>query len=704
MASTILVMRHSFLFAFRSRCSRDFDLGFAWLLFASLTEFRTFVACSRILFSDLPQQKRLFLGSNVLGVKVNDIQDGSRVTSQDSGSLNPNPIPDLLVPKHTFSYYCDKWSSASIKRWGKREIPEKTRQPAASPSTIPTCENLGMSRPGIEPGTPWWEISRLTARPPQPRFLERPALSIKLFSELSQESIYSPCQIVKQMLMLWPPTTRVLASIPSPSGQDIFDDEDSPVRILQTLQLCENLFGVHRPSLKRESKAPVTSCTIAASTPTQGSRDGPTSPSNGLTCGQKSSSDVGIRRLVARSQRDRSTPPLSVWRVPVDGDHGDGEQRHAHVAVAHEGHERAESRTVHPRAVHELRRGERHHHDAEDEVRHAQAATTHNARAVENPCPSGMSGNIRPEAILFALSPAWDGQWIHYCPHRYRRLRMETSKKSCIQATVFRRVVLQKLNRQDHFSGQWIVRISTCSGKDQIYFRYNFSISSRKRRTRYERKKIFTPSVTAGYGRVIGSRTLQNYPERKAPSVSDTSSLPLSWPLISCRFPEFVLRTVEPTSRRKLRGRFFRRDKKKTTDLWRNRLVRARLQCRRFWVRIPGKAWVLKLRHKLVCKSPPAKPSDITPGSGAPLAESQSVALLKYSKRVRRSQATHVSPGVSRLPIIACRPPTLDAEDQHSTCTLAGGATVAERLARSPPTKANRVQSSAGSPDFRKWG
>ncbi|KAJ8895370.1 hypothetical protein PR048_000702 [Dryococelus australis] len=31
------------------------------------------------------------------------------------------------------------------------------------------------------------------------------------------------------------------------------------------------------------------------------------------------------------------------------------------------------------------------------------------------------------------------------------------------------------------------------------------------------------------------------------------------------------------------------------------------------------------------------------------------------------------------------------------------GATVAERLACSPPTKANRVQSPAGSPDFRKW-
>ncbi|KAJ8871985.1 hypothetical protein PR048_028325 [Dryococelus australis] len=31
------------------------------------------------------------------------------------------------------------------------------------------------------------------------------------------------------------------------------------------------------------------------------------------------------------------------------------------------------------------------------------------------------------------------------------------------------------------------------------------------------------------------------------------------------------------------------------------------------------------------------------------------------------------------------------------------GAKVAERLARSPPTKANRFQSPAGSPDFRKW-
>ncbi|KAJ8895330.1 hypothetical protein PR048_000656 [Dryococelus australis] len=44
--------------------------------------------------------------------------------------------------------------------WGKLEIPEKTRLPTASSDTIPTCENL-VTRPGFEPGSPWWEASRL---------------------------------------------------------------------------------------------------------------------------------------------------------------------------------------------------------------------------------------------------------------------------------------------------------------------------------------------------------------------------------------------------------------------------------------------------------------------------------------------------------------------------------------------------------------
>ncbi|KAJ8889976.1 hypothetical protein PR048_009481 [Dryococelus australis] len=42
---------------------------------------------------------------------------------------------------------------------GKREIPEKTRRLGVSPDTIPKCENPGVTRPGIEPGSPWWEGS-----------------------------------------------------------------------------------------------------------------------------------------------------------------------------------------------------------------------------------------------------------------------------------------------------------------------------------------------------------------------------------------------------------------------------------------------------------------------------------------------------------------------------------------------------------------
>ncbi|KAJ8891115.1 hypothetical protein PR048_010626 [Dryococelus australis] len=48
------------------------------------------------------------------------------------------------------------------------EIPEKTRRPAASAGTIPTCENPGVTRPEIEPGSPWWDASSLTAQPHRP--------------------------------------------------------------------------------------------------------------------------------------------------------------------------------------------------------------------------------------------------------------------------------------------------------------------------------------------------------------------------------------------------------------------------------------------------------------------------------------------------------------------------------------------------------
>ncbi|KAJ8867790.1 hypothetical protein PR048_031595 [Dryococelus australis] len=54
---------------------------------------------------------------------------------------------------------------AGMKGRVKREIPEKARRPTASSGTIPTCENP-VTRPGIEPGSPWWEASVLIAQPP----------------------------------------------------------------------------------------------------------------------------------------------------------------------------------------------------------------------------------------------------------------------------------------------------------------------------------------------------------------------------------------------------------------------------------------------------------------------------------------------------------------------------------------------------------
>ncbi|KAJ8882986.1 hypothetical protein PR048_014825 [Dryococelus australis] len=57
------------------------------------------------------------------------------------------------------------WSSVGMKGQEKREIPEKIRRAAASSGTIPTCDNPGLIRPGIEHSSPWWELSRLTCQP-----------------------------------------------------------------------------------------------------------------------------------------------------------------------------------------------------------------------------------------------------------------------------------------------------------------------------------------------------------------------------------------------------------------------------------------------------------------------------------------------------------------------------------------------------------
>ncbi|KAJ8874639.1 hypothetical protein PR048_025505 [Dryococelus australis] len=50
-------------------------------------------------------------------------------------------------------------SSIGMQRRGEREIPEKTRRPAPSSGTIPTCESSGANPPGILSGSLWWDTN-----------------------------------------------------------------------------------------------------------------------------------------------------------------------------------------------------------------------------------------------------------------------------------------------------------------------------------------------------------------------------------------------------------------------------------------------------------------------------------------------------------------------------------------------------------------
>ncbi|KAJ8881240.1 hypothetical protein PR048_017714 [Dryococelus australis] len=80
----------------------------------------------------LPTLEALFL-SPVMFTAVNRKWENVAAFRHTS----PSPLP--LSPNHS--------------------IPEKTRRPAASSGTIPTCENPEVARPGIEPVSPWWEAS-----------------------------------------------------------------------------------------------------------------------------------------------------------------------------------------------------------------------------------------------------------------------------------------------------------------------------------------------------------------------------------------------------------------------------------------------------------------------------------------------------------------------------------------------------------------
>ncbi|KAJ8898204.1 hypothetical protein PR048_003564 [Dryococelus australis] len=78
--------------------------------------------------------------------------------------------PPAVYVKHVC--FTNFTHNAGMKGREKREIPEKTRRPAASSSTrFPFAKIPGVTRPEIGPGSSWWEASRLTARPSRPFFI-----------------------------------------------------------------------------------------------------------------------------------------------------------------------------------------------------------------------------------------------------------------------------------------------------------------------------------------------------------------------------------------------------------------------------------------------------------------------------------------------------------------------------------------------------
>ncbi|KAJ8898503.1 hypothetical protein PR048_003863 [Dryococelus australis] len=74
----------------------------------------------------------------------------------------------IRSPANTRSFAACSGQSDS-KPLEKREIGRrKSGEPVQSSGNVATCENPGVTRPGVEPGSRWWEASSLTARPPRP--------------------------------------------------------------------------------------------------------------------------------------------------------------------------------------------------------------------------------------------------------------------------------------------------------------------------------------------------------------------------------------------------------------------------------------------------------------------------------------------------------------------------------------------------------
>ncbi|KAJ8894612.1 hypothetical protein PR048_007276 [Dryococelus australis] len=113
-------------------------------------------------------------------------------------------------------------AETECKGGGKRENLEITRPPAASSSTIPTCENPGGAPPEIEAGSPWWEASAL-------------ATASAIASSRSYKKARSAINALKVQLQAAKQSTHMLKNIHSrlPTSVQSMSRQSQCSRVLQ---------------------------------------------------------------------------------------------------------------------------------------------------------------------------------------------------------------------------------------------------------------------------------------------------------------------------------------------------------------------------------------------------------------------------------------------------------------------------------------
>ncbi|KAJ8870808.1 hypothetical protein PR048_027107 [Dryococelus australis] len=149
------------------------ELEFSHFLFSYVLRIKTFTRSQHVAKRDIVNQ--LFRGHETPAYKSAARSQGTtgfyslQVCGLGCG------IPLRQRPMRVIEVNVERRRNEGV---GEAGYPEKTRRLTTSSISIPTCENP-VTRPGIKPGSPWWEASVLIAQPPWP--LQIPEVKPSLF-------------------------------------------------------------------------------------------------------------------------------------------------------------------------------------------------------------------------------------------------------------------------------------------------------------------------------------------------------------------------------------------------------------------------------------------------------------------------------------------------------------------------------------------